>query len=139
MKLFRTLSRHNPSLSSKVTTKREFSIGVNVLENIADSSLSQDQITYRDLARDFALTELEPNAAEWDRTSHFPIDKLRKAASLGFGAMFCSDEYGGTQLSRVDGAIIIEVICVVLFRKIKITFCYVTRSFQLGAQARQPT
>lgn len=33
---------------------------------------------------------------------------MREAAGLGFGAMFCKDEYGGTGLGRVDGSIIFE-------------------------------
>ena len=33
---------------------------------------------------------------------------MRHAAELGFGAIYCKDEYGGTGLSRVDASIIFE-------------------------------
>lgn len=39
---------------------------------------------------------------------HFPKDVLRKAAALGFGAVYASDEYGGSGLSRLDASIIFE-------------------------------
>lgn len=61
--------------------------GVEVMESLASSSLTEDQLAYRDLARDFAEAELAPHAAQWDRDSFFPVDKLRQAAGLGFGAM----------------------------------------------------
>jgi len=32
------------------------------------------------MAYDFAKAEFEPNAAEWDRTKHFPLDKYKMAA-----------------------------------------------------------
>ena len=39
---------------------------------------------------------------EWDELQVFPKDKLKKAADLGFGAMYCKQEFGGTELNRVD-------------------------------------
>ena len=32
---------------------------------------------------------------EWDAKEIFPIDTLRKAASLGFGAIYAREEVGG--------------------------------------------
>ena len=77
---------------------------VESLEHLSESALSEDQRAFRDLARDFSLAELQPNAAKWDRESYFPVETLRQAASLGFGAMFVSEDYGGTGLGRADGA-----------------------------------
>ncbi len=48
--------------------------------------------------------------AKWDQESIFPVDTLRKAAELGFGAVYTSDEYGGTGLSRLDASIIFEAL-----------------------------
>ena len=81
---------------------------VESLEHLSESALSEDQRAFRDLARDFSLAELQPNAAKWDRESYFPVETLRQAASLGFGAMFVSEDYGGTGLGRADGALIVE-------------------------------
>lgn len=49
-----------------------------------DFSLTDDQIAFRQTARQFAQKELKPNAAEWDRTSHFPIDVIKNQASSAF-------------------------------------------------------
>jgi hypothetical protein len=53
---------------------------------------------------------MPPHAARWDAEHHFPSDVLRKAAELGFAAMFAAEEYGGTGLSRADGAVIFEAL-----------------------------
>ncbi len=37
-----------------------------------------------DLAREFARTHIEPHAAEWDRTEHFPRDVIAELGKLGF-------------------------------------------------------
>ena len=40
----------------------------------------------------------------------FPIETMRKAASLGFGACYADPEHGGTGLSRLDTTIIYEAL-----------------------------
>jgi len=89
-------------------SSRSLSAGTELLGHLADATLTEDQQSYRDLARSFAAEELAPHAAEWDRTGHFPVDILKQASSLGFGAMFAREEFGGTGLTRTDGAIIVE-------------------------------
>ena len=37
-----------------------------------------------ELAREFAREKIEPFAAEWDRTSHFPRDVVDELGALGF-------------------------------------------------------
>ncbi|KAJ3355107.1 Acyl-CoA dehydrogenase [Entophlyctis luteolus] len=46
----------------------------------------------------------------WDETSHFPVDAMRKAAGLGFGAMYCSQDYGGSGLTRMDASLVFEAL-----------------------------
>jgi alkylation response protein AidB-like acyl-CoA dehydrogenase len=70
--------------------------------------LTEDQRAFQDLARGFAADSLAPHAAEWDEKEIFPVDALRKAAELGFGGIYCKDEFGGSGLSRLDAAIIFE-------------------------------
>ena len=38
----------------------------------------------------------------------FPVDVLRKACQLGFGAIYCKEEFGGTGMNRLDASIIFE-------------------------------
>jgi alkylation response protein AidB-like acyl-CoA dehydrogenase len=40
------------------------------------------------------------------------LDVLQRAAALGFGAIYCRDEHGGTALSRLDASIIFEAMAV---------------------------
>ena len=74
------------------------------------SGLTSDQLAYQQTALDFAATELAPHAAEWDRTHHFPIPTLRKAAALGFAGVYVRDDVGGSALGRRDGAVIFEAL-----------------------------
>jgi alkylation response protein AidB-like acyl-CoA dehydrogenase len=70
--------------------------------------LTDDQRAIQDAARDFALAELAPHAAQWDAEKHFPVDVMRKAAGLGFGAVYVSEEVGGSGLTRLDASIAFE-------------------------------
>lgn len=40
----------------------------------------------------------------------FPVDTLQQAAQLGFGAIYCKEQFGGTGLGRLDAAIIFEAL-----------------------------
>jgi len=77
-----------------------------------DSSfgLNGDQIEIQTMATKFANEQMKPFMAEWDRNEHFPVDVLRSAAQLGFGAIYCKPQYGGTGLSRLDSSIIFEAL-----------------------------
>ena len=72
--------------------------------------LDDEQRAIQELARDFAAREMAPFAAEWDEHCIFPVETLRKAAGLGFAAIFVSDDVGGTGLGRVEGALIFEAL-----------------------------
>ncbi len=73
-----------------------------------DFNLSEDQIAFQDMARDFAKNEMLPFAAKWDDEAIFPEDALRSAAKLGLAGIYCNSEHGGSELSRLDAAIIFE-------------------------------
>ena len=62
------------------------------------------------MAYDFAMTELQPYAADWDRKKHFPMDQYRKAAEQGFGGIYVSEEYGGCGLGRLEASLIFEAL-----------------------------
>ena len=73
-----------------------------------DFTLSEEQQAFRELAQDFAENELAPFAAAWDRDCTFPVDALRKAAALGLGGIYVGDDVGGSNLTRLDAALIFE-------------------------------
>src|SRR5262245_24001990 len=73
-----------------------------------DFELSDDQRAFQQTARDFAHSEMMPQARAWDEGEIFPVETLRKAAALGFGGIYVGDDVGGSALSRLDAAIIFE-------------------------------
>ncbi len=73
-----------------------------------DFHLTEEQRAFQEVARQFARDEMMPRAREWDETSHFPVDTLRKAAQLGFGGIYVREDVGGSSLSRLDATIIFE-------------------------------
>jgi alkylation response protein AidB-like acyl-CoA dehydrogenase len=70
--------------------------------------LTEDQIAIQDMARKFTADAITPFAAEWDEKSHYPVDVWKAAGELGFGAIYVSEESGGTGLGRLEAALIME-------------------------------
>ena len=70
--------------------------------------LSEEQTAIQDMARSFAVNEMAPHAKKWDEKSIFPIETMRAGAALGFGGLYVKDDVGGSGLTRLDAAIIIE-------------------------------
>jgi alkylation response protein AidB-like acyl-CoA dehydrogenase len=72
--------------------------------------LTEEQRSIRDMARKFAAAELAPHAATWDEEHHFPVEAMRKAAKLGFAAVYINPDFGGVGLSRLEGALVTEAL-----------------------------
>ncbi|HUC60674.1 MAG TPA: acyl-CoA dehydrogenase family protein [Alphaproteobacteria bacterium] len=70
--------------------------------------LTSEQRAFQEAAHAFAAAEFAPHAARWDEEKIFPEDALRKAASLGFAAIYVREDVGGAGLSRLDAALIFE-------------------------------
>ncbi len=70
--------------------------------------LTDDQLQIQEMARQFTAAEITPHAGEWDEKHIFPRDTIRKAAELGFGAIYVSEESGGIGLGRLESALIFE-------------------------------
>ena len=66
----------------------------------------RDQVV--ELAREFAREKIEPFAAEWDRTSHFPRDVIDELGKLGFLGMGAPEEYDGMGLDTVTYLMVLE-------------------------------
>ena len=75
-----------------------------------DFQLSEEQLMVRQTAREFAEKEIKPRAAEIDTTGEFPIEIIKKLASLNFLGITIPEEYGGGGLDAVSYAIVIEEI-----------------------------
>src|SRR5690242_19680341 len=73
-----------------------------------DFRLTEDQQAFRDTARQFASERMLPHAAKWDADKIFPEETLREAAALGFGGIYVKDDVGGSALSRLDAALIMD-------------------------------
>lgn len=73
-----------------------------------DFNLNEDQQAFVDTAYQFAMSELAPNAALWDREHIFPKEVIKKAGELGFCGLYTPEEAGGLGLSRLDSSIIFE-------------------------------
>ncbi|MGH2449444.1 MAG: acyl-CoA dehydrogenase [Chloroflexota bacterium] len=76
-----------------------------------DLSLSDEQRDILGLVREFAVNEVEPQAAEIDRTARFPTDLVRKMAEMGLMGVPFPEEYAGAGQSYVTFALIVEELC----------------------------
>ena len=72
----------------------------------AGRSETQRQIV--DLVREFARTHIEPYAAEWDRTRHFPRDVIDELGKLGFLGLTTPEAYDGMGLDTATYALALE-------------------------------
>ncbi len=70
--------------------------------------LDDDERVIAETAAAFAEKRLAPNALEWDKSRHFPVDELREAAELGMAAIYCGEDAGGSGLRRIDAVRIFE-------------------------------
>jgi butyryl-CoA dehydrogenase len=75
-----------------------------------DFSLSSEQQAFIDRARAFADERVAPAAAEIDRTTAFPRELVREAASLGLIGASLPREAGGAGLDYVAYALAIEAV-----------------------------
>ena len=57
--------------------------------------LSSEHETFRKSVREFALGEIAPHAARWDREHHFPTDVVRRMGDLGLMGLTAPEEFGG--------------------------------------------
>jgi len=73
-------------------------------------ALTEEQAALQETALTFAKERIAPYAAEWDEKSCFPVDIIRETAVLGMAAIYVPTELGGSGLSRLDGALVIEAL-----------------------------
>jgi len=70
--------------------------------------LTEEQIQYRQLAKDFAVNEIAPKAHEFDESGEFPDGLIKQAFEIGLINVNVPENLGGLSLSTFDAALIIE-------------------------------
>jgi alkylation response protein AidB-like acyl-CoA dehydrogenase len=73
-----------------------------------DFELSGEQSLLRRTVRAFAERELVPHSREWDEKQGFPREVFSKLGGLGLAGCCWPEEYGGSGLSTLDWAIVME-------------------------------
>jgi len=72
--------------------------------------LTEEQISIRDAARDFAENEIAQSSVERDITAEFPTEIIKKLGELGFMGMMVSPDWGGSGMDTVSYVLAIEEI-----------------------------
>src|SRR5712692_3610663 len=75
--------------------------------------LSEEQQEIQRMARDFAIAEIAPHSAVWDRDAYFDPGIVTKMGELGFLGMLLPEEYGGLALDTLTYLVALEEIAVV--------------------------
>ena len=70
--------------------------------------LTETQKQLRDAARKFAEKEIQPRAAEIDRTEEYPWDNVQALTKAGYMGMTVPEAYGGPGLGYLDAVLVIE-------------------------------
>ena len=75
-----------------------------------DFELPEESRIIRDTIRRFMEEEVRPHVVEWERNRIFPEDVVRALGQMGFLGMTVPETYGGSGITSVDQAIVIEEI-----------------------------
>jgi butyryl-CoA dehydrogenase len=108
-----------------------------------DFDLTEEQRLVRDTARDFALREVAPKAAEIDKSGRWPAEIVAKMAELGFLGVAIPQEYGGAGLDALTYALVMEEIsaacasCGVIMSVNNSLFCDPLYKFGTDAQKKE--
>jgi alkylation response protein AidB-like acyl-CoA dehydrogenase len=76
--------------------------------NAMDFDLNEEQALLRKTVRSFAEKELAPHSREWDEKQEFPREVFARLGELGLAGVCWPEEYGGSGLSTLDWAIVME-------------------------------
>ena len=70
--------------------------------------LSEEQTAFYDVAKNFAIEKMAPNAEKWDEEKILPVETLKELAQLGFAGIYVTPDMGGSGLTRLDSTLIFE-------------------------------
>ncbi|MTE01627.1 acyl-CoA dehydrogenase [Paracoccus sp. YIM 132242] len=75
-----------------------------------DFATSEEQAAIFDLAREFGAEHIAPHARQWENDGTIPRDLWTRAARLGFGGVYVTEDHGGTGLGRLDATLVFEAL-----------------------------
>jgi len=107
---------------------------------MVDFTLNDEQKALQDMAREFALKEMRPNAARYDAGHEFPEDVMKKAFEAGFLTCNIPVEYGGSGLGYFETAVISEELaagCAGLFTSMMACSLALTPIILFGNEAQK--
>ncbi|MEJ6019240.1 acyl-CoA dehydrogenase family protein [Corynebacterium sp. H113] len=70
------------------------------------SWITEDQKPLVEVIDSYVDKHIAPNAMEWDEKGIFPVAEMKGLADIGVGALYCSEDHGGTGLTRADGVVV---------------------------------
>ncbi|MBK8381278.1 MAG: acyl-CoA dehydrogenase family protein [Ignavibacteria bacterium] len=73
-------------------------------------NLSEQELAVQKLARDFAQNEIAPHIMQYDESQEFPMEIAKKLGDIGFLGIIFPEEYGGSNFSVMEYALIVEEI-----------------------------
>ncbi len=76
-----------------------------------DFNLSEQEKMLQNWAKEFALKEVQPRAAEIDQSGQFPFDLAREMGSRGFQGLPYPVEYGGSGTGYASYVLVLEQLC----------------------------
>ncbi len=75
-----------------------------------DFALSDEQSAIFDMAHAFGQSHIAPHALQWEKDETIPKALWQDLAELGFGALYVSEESGGSGLTRLDATLVFEAL-----------------------------
>ena len=72
---------------------------------------TEEQQMIQAAARDFAVNEIAPVAAEFDESGEFPLDNIRKMGELGLMGIEVPEAYGGSGLDTIGYVLAMIEVC----------------------------
>ena len=75
-----------------------------------DFALSDEQNAIWEMAYGFGQDHIAPFALKWEKDGTIPKELWPKAAELGLGGIYVSEDWGGSGLGRLDATLIFEAL-----------------------------
>ncbi len=75
-----------------------------------DFALSEEQTAIFDMAFAFGQEHIAPHARTWEAEGTIPKALWPELAALGFGALYVSEDSGGSGLTRLDATLVFEAL-----------------------------
>ncbi|WP_298848514.1 acyl-CoA dehydrogenase family protein [uncultured Ruegeria sp.] len=75
-----------------------------------DFALSEEQTAIFDMAKAFGQEHIAPFARQWEDDGTIPKTLWPQIGELGFGALYVSEDSGGSNLTRLDATLVFEAL-----------------------------